>query len=231
MGITINGNEISSLVFNGQAVSRCIYNGVLIFPELVAAATQPTTALTSNTTPSPYKVYYSSVYSNSSTYAGYKAFLNSVGTQGWASSVANKGSRAWIAMDLGQRIWKPCIQLWNRDNTSVNGPNNIIIYGTNTLPTSGTYGSSATISAMPTDAIPLGRFTGLDGSVAEEKYVLDCYGDQTSSNCTRDGNTQHRANAENFGHRYIIVASDSWNTDGGNYLAIGCIKIDGYFES
>lgn len=199
---------------------------VRVYPTTEEALTQPVSAMTSNTTPSPYKAYMSSRYST--TYYPYKAFTKSISTQGWCSSSSNNGSMAWIALDLGegQKLFDPKIGLWNRDNASVNGLNIAYIYGTNTMPTSG--GGDAP-TAMPADAVKLGTFTGLDGSVRSQGYVLDCVGDGTSG-CTRTSTTEELKAAKAKGFRYIIVASDDWVfTSSSKFASIGRITIDGSF--
>ena len=230
MGIKIGGNTVKALFFKRpgdtipNTVTRCFFNGVSVFPNLTTAVTQPSSAMTSNTAPSPYKAYYSSVYS--SNYAAWKAFQNKIDTRGWASCSANSGKTAWIALDLGsgKYIRDVVVKLWNRNNKNVNGPNNITIYGTNSTPTNGT-GSTGT--TMPS-ATPLGVFTGLSGSTSSRAYILDTVGN-TTSNCTRS--TSYIENSQKEGYRYIIISSTSWNQAGGTYLSIGCIKIDGKFNA
>ena len=225
MGLTFNTNNITGMTFNGQTVRRCFFNGASVFPALTKAATQPTSAMTSNTKPSPYTAYYSSRYTD--TYAAYKAFTNAISTQGWASCSNNKDGTAWIALDLGsgKLLRDVKVSLWNRDAASANGPYNVTIYGTNTTPTNG---GGTTFTEMPADAVPLGVFSGLVGGTRKAAAVLDCVGDETSG-CTRD--TAYIRNRQNYGFRYIIISSTSWNQAGGTYMAIGCIKIDGNFES
>ena len=199
-----------------------------VYPSTTTAATQPASAMTSNTAPSPYKAYASSRYS--ATYYPWKAFTKSVSTQGWASASNNNGSMAWIALDLGEgnKLRDPKIGLWNRDNATVNGCNTAYVFGSNELPVSG---DGTTPTAMPSDAVLLGTFVGLDGSVRSNAYVLDCVGDETS-NCTRGSSSQEIKNAQTKGFRYIIVASDDWvYTSSARYLVIGRITIDGSFES
>lgn len=226
--VIINGNTVTAMNYNGQPVRRCFFNGVTVFPSLDVAATQPTTKLTSNTAPSPYTVYYSSVYS--STYAGYKAFQNAVDSRGWASCSNNVNGVAWIALDLGsgKKLRDVIVSLWNRNNSvlsNVNGPYNVTVYGSNTKPTNGT---GSTYTAMPSDAMPLGVFTGLAGATASAKAVLDCVGN-TTSGATRS--TSYVDNTQQYGFRYIIVSSTSWSQVSGTAMVIGCIKIDGNFET
>ena len=225
--MNFRGNKVNTLSFNEQPVYRAFFNGNSVFPELSEATTHPTSALTSNTAPSPYRVYYSSYYSN--TYAAWKAFTNAVHTQGWASCSNNKNGTAWIALDLGNgnKIRDVKVILSNRNNTNVNGPNNIAIFGTNTAPTNG---GTSSFTEIPSDAVILGSFTGLDGSAKSQEYVLDCVGNETT-NCTREEYAQHINNAMKYGFRYIIIASTSWNQSGGAYLSIGCIKINGRLEN
>lgn len=225
LGVRYNKQPVTSgLTWKQQLVSILRVNGITIFPLLEVAATQPTSAMTSNTAPSPYRVYYSSRYSTS--YAAWRAFRNTIDSNGWASGSANYGKTAWIALDLGEgnKMREVKVSLWNRNNSNVNGAYNVTIYGTNTTSTSS---DTSTIASMPSDSVILGTFTGLDGDTKSAGCVMDTVGEATYG-CTRSGS--YVANSKNNGFRYIIVSSTSWNTDGGNYLAIGRINIDGKFE-
>lgn len=221
MAIYFNGSKANSVIYNGLIMKRVFFNGNTVFPDLTASGLQPASAMTSNTAPSPYTAYYSSVYS--STYAAWKAFQNVIDTRGWASCSNNNGKVAWIALDFGtgKYIRDVVVKLWNRNNSNVNGANNITIYGTNSTPSNGT---GSTVTTMPSSAQPLGTFTGLSGSTASRAYVLDTVGN-TTSNCTRS--TSNVAMSQANGYRYIIISSTSWNQAGGTYLAIGRINIEG----
>lgn len=225
--MNFNGNKVSAANFNENPLYRIYFNGELVFPLLVDAPTQPTSAMTSLTAPSPYVVNYSSRYSD--TYAAWKAFTNSISTQGWACASGNKGSLAWVSLDLGsgKKLRNPVVQLWNRNNNNVNGAYNAFIYGANTAASNG---SGSNPGKLPSDAVCLGEFTGLDGDTKSAKAVLDTVGN-TTSGATRTENIGYMNNALNFGFRYIFIGATSWNEDGGTYLNIGQIRIDGKFES
>lgn len=226
LGVRYNKQPVTGdLTWKQQLVSILRVNGITIFPLLEVAATQPTSAMTSDTAPSPYKAYYSSRYTSS--YSAWRAFRNTIDTNGWASASGNLGSIAWIALDLGEgkKMREVKVSLWNRNNSIVNGPNNITIYGTNTTPTSS---NTSTPSSMPSDAVILGTFTGLSGSTKSAQAIMDTVGDETSG-CTRS--ESYTANSKNYGFRYIIISSTSWsNSTSYKYLAIGRINIDGKFE-
>lgn len=221
MAIYLNGNKANSVIANSLIMKRVFFNGNTVFPDLTDSGSRPASAMTSNSAPSPYIAYYSSVYS--STYAAWKAFQNKIDTRGWASCSNNNGKVAWIALDLGAGIYMRdvIVRLWNRNNTNVNGANNITIYGTNSTPSNGT---GSTVTTMPASAQALGTFTGLSGSTASRAYVLDTVG-HTTSNCTRS--TSNVAMSQANGYRYIIISSTSWDQAGGTYLAIGRINIEG----
>ena len=200
------------------------YIGGTKIPHWTAAATQPTSALTSNSASSPYKVYYSSYYS--STYPGWKAFTNSIHTQGWASESSNNGKVAWLCLDLGSGNGMKNIKvsLWNRNNDIVNGPTKVTIYGSDSAPTNGG-NTTNNIGTLPSTKTTLGVFTGLTGTTASRKAVLDTIGSGTS-NATRS--TSYLSNSANNYFRYIIIAFDEWSYSSSNkYCAVGCIKIDG----
>ena len=184
------------------------YVGGTKIPHWTAAPTQPTSAMTSLTAPSPYKVYHSSFYS--STYYGWKAFTNSIHTQGWASESGNNGSDAWLCLDLGSEekgMKNIKVSIWNRNNDIVNGPTKITIYGSDSAPTNGSgSGSSLKIGTLPSSKTILGVFTGLDGATKSKKAVLDTIGSDTS-NATRS--TAYLSNSAN---NYFNQANEYLNT-------------------
>ena len=202
------------------------YIGGEKIPHWTTADTQPVSALTDDNAPSPYKVYYSSRYTSS--YPAWRAFTNSIRTDGWASESGNRGSDAWLCLDLGEDKGMKNIKvtLWNRNNNIVNGPTKVTIYGSDSAPTNGSgSGSSLVIGTLPFNKTILGVFTGLDGTTKSKKAILDTIGSETS-NATRS--TSYLSNSANNYFRYIIIVFNEWSSSNTNkYCAVGRINIDG----
>ena len=202
------------------------YIGGEKIPHWTTADTQPVSALTSNTKPSPYAVYSSSYYSDD--YSPWRAFQNkNPGAYGWASSPYNLNFPAWICLDLGESnaLKNIKVTLWNRQRSSyVNGPKAITIYGGDIAPTSGGSGNG-TVKDLPNGLTNLGSFSGLSGSTSLAEAVLDTIGNDTSGAIRSLSELYNSAN--NY-FRYIYVACTEWeySTD-AKYCAIGQIRIDG----
>jgi hypothetical protein len=129
--IIYNGNQNTSVDYipylNGQK-RWAYYNGIRI-PHWVWAAKRPTSAMTSNTAPSPYVADRSSRYGPK--YEAFKAFNNAIdGTyDAWVADSTDQ-TNPWIQLKMDTGLKSIYIVLKNRVRGSlVNGVKSATIYG------------------------------------------------------------------------------------------------------
>lgn len=175
-------------------------------PNWKTAAKRPTSAMTSNSSPSPFVAMASSEYSSS--YPAWKAFNNdNSDAYGWASD--NNDPAPWIQLKIDIPLKNIGMVIKNRTRSSlVNGPIAGKIYGTDD-------------GSAPADANNLlGTFNGLPGA--------------TSTAITTLNIAAKTSMYYNNAFQYIRIVFTDWNNKGSGsnqYCAIGEIEIYGKYAN
>jgi hypothetical protein len=128
--IIYNGNQNTSvdyIPYLNEQKRWAYYNGIRI-PHWVWAAKRPTSAMTSNTAPSPFEVTRSSRYG--AAYEAYCAFDNkNSDAYGWVADSTDQ-TNPWIQLKMDTGLKSIYIVLKNRLRSSlVNGVKSATIYG------------------------------------------------------------------------------------------------------
>jgi hypothetical protein len=128
--IIYNGNDNTStdyIPYIGGVQQWAYYNGIRI-PHWIQAAKRPTSAMTSNTAPSPFVANRSSRYGPD--YEAFKAFDNqNTDAYGWVAESADQ-TDPWIELKMDIGLKSIYIVLKNRVRGSlVNGVKSATIYG------------------------------------------------------------------------------------------------------
>lgn len=111
-----NGVDYKPMISGSQ---RWAYVGGIRIPIWVTATTQPASAMTSNTAPSPYVCSYSSRYTSS--YTGHLAFNKSYSNAyGWVADSSD--TAPWITLKMAVALKDIKVTIYNRTRSSlVNG--------------------------------------------------------------------------------------------------------------
>ena len=115
-----------------------------------------TPTMTSNTTPSPYIISSSSIYS--SEYDAYRAFDSSIfsNSNGWAINI-EVDTTPWIKIDLNSKTKLSLLQIYTRNTTNDNLPKDFQLLGSND----------------DIDYVLIQSFTKTNWNIGENNFYLD----------------------------------------------------------